>query len=53
MMSKMNWRQLLSSTRFPIDEHGRIVPHESSIDPYRSPYQTEHDRVVFAPAFRR
>lgn len=53
MMSKMNWRQLLSSTRFPIDEHGRIVPYKSSIDPYRSPYQTDYDRVVFSPAFRR
>ena len=53
MMSEMNWRQLLSSTRFPIDGNGRIVPHESSIDPYRSPYQTDYDRVVFSPAFRR
>ena len=50
----MNWQQLMSPTRFQIDEHGTIsaVPPKAHT-PYRTPFHTDYDRVVFSNAFRR
>ena len=50
----MNWNTLMSATRFVRQPNGDIIaqPHQAN-DPYRSPYQTDYDRVVFSQAFRR
>ena len=50
----MNWQQLMSSTRFQIDEHGNIsAAPPKAHTPYRTPFHTDYDRVVFSNAFRR
>ena len=48
----MNWQQLMSPTRFQIDEHGTIsaVPPKAHT-PYRTPFHTDYDRVVFPTPF--
>lgn len=42
----------MSPTRFKI-ENGEIIPIHSETNPYRSPFHTDYDRVVFSNAFRR
>ena len=50
----MNWQQLMSSTRFQIDECGTIsAAPPKAYTPYRTPFHTDYDRVVFSNAFRR
>ncbi|MDK4707837.1 deoxyguanosinetriphosphate triphosphohydrolase [Kingella negevensis] len=48
----MDWTTLMSPTRFKI-ENGEIIPIHSETNPYRSPFHTDYDRVVFSNAFRR
>lgn len=43
----MSWRRLLAPTRFG-ESQGRL-----SLDPGRTPYHKDYDRIVFSSAFRR
>ena len=54
MKQVMNWRQLMSPMRFKVGEGGEILSVAPKTEtPYRTPYHTDYDRVVFSNAFRR
>ena len=54
MKQVMNWRQLMSPMRFKVGEGGEILSIAPKTEtPYRTPYHTDYDRVVFSNAFRR
>ncbi|ULJ69751.1 deoxyguanosinetriphosphate triphosphohydrolase [Wielerella bovis] len=55
MATLMNWTQLMSTTRFQINEQRDIVamPPSISHDAYRTPFHVDYDRLVFSHAFRR
>lgn len=55
-MTLMNWQQLMSSTRFLIDENGNIdvvEPKKDTQNWFRSGFHVDYDRLVFSNAFRR
>lgn len=55
-MTLMNWQQLMSSTRFRIDETGEIgaiAPKGDTQNWFRSGFHVDYDRLVFSNAFRR
>ena len=55
-MTLMNWQQLMSSTRFQIDENGNIdvvEPKKDTQNWFRSGFHVDYDRLVFSNAFRR
>lgn len=56
MKTRMNWAQLLDTTRFRIDEHRQITaiePKNPTAETYRSAFHVDYDRLVFSNAFRR
>lgn len=54
-MTQMNWATLMSTTRFQVDNNGQvqIIPPKTVIDPYRTAFHIDYDRLVFSHAFRR
>lgn len=55
MTTFMNWAQLMSSTRFKVQDNEIIpmTPTHNQKHYYRTPFHIDHDRLVFSNAFRR
>lgn len=50
-MSRLNWKDLLTPWRFDLYSQTRTRAH--CIDPARSPFATDIDRITFSDSFRR